>query len=131
MSICLIFGIVCIYSVYQKNQLSLAATINYTLCGDNEAWFFADPDFKGQKLAYNPGTNIDLAAKTNLGDKISSLQIGKNVRVKLCDHPNCAGTSFNAVEIVGPYMVSSMPDKGDTFSHIIVYSYNPTTEPRV
>ena len=67
-----------------------------------------------------------------INDRITGFQVGKNVRVKLCDHPNCGGDpKWNAIEVVGPYMVSQITDKNDGISHIVVYAYDPINAPRV
>jgi hypothetical protein len=46
--------------------------------------------------------------KPNLGpswnDKITSLKIGKNIRVTLCKHSDCIGTNWDdKINLVGPY----------------------------
>ena len=65
-----------------------------------------------------------------LNDKISSFQIGENVRAKLCKNQGCQGNDWtDAIELVGPYNVGSLSDgANDMISQIELYRYDPSQE---
>jgi hypothetical protein len=76
------------------------------------------------------GTYTNLDGGWN--DQISSIKVGANVRVKLCEHGNCAGSDwYNALELVGPYNENFMVGVNDWVSYIEVTKYDPINEPRV
>ena len=78
------------------------------MVADNEAKFWADPNYTGESVTVTAGTTKDLVG-TSMNDKISSFIIGRNVRVRLCYHGDCShpGNDYPGFnEIVGPYSIT-------------------------
>jgi len=70
---------------------------------DGTVKFWEHINFGGESFTMNAGEN-----KPNLGpswnDKITSLKIGKNIRVTLCKNTDCNGNNWDdKINLVGPY----------------------------
>jgi hypothetical protein len=66
-------------------------------------------------FSFSPMFDYSLSSM-NMNDKISSLKIGENVRLLLCDNVNCEGNWDTRVDIIGPYQTPMLDAHNDMFS---------------
>jgi len=93
-------------------------------------------DVTGQKT-YPLSGSQKVGSDRTLGwwdNSISSIKVGKRVKVKLCRYQNCKNEKDkpeNAVTLVGPYASVDMGWAQDYTSTIVVTPFNEATEPVV
>ncbi|CDW73163.1 UNKNOWN [Stylonychia lemnae] len=115
----------------QLKQANILASFQ-EMAAPGEVILFEDEEFRNRKVKLYSGFkgNLDTLSP-NFDELMSSVQIGKGIRVKFCKYRDGVwwGWSDN-FEVVGPYNEPYFIPS-DTVSYIEVYPYDENTEPRV
>lgn len=103
-------------------SLTKARPIPHVASG--EAQFWENPGYEGDSIIVKAGHSYN--AERHFNDKISSIILGEDVRVKVCKDPNCkheAGFGSSIAE--GPLMSPQASGMNDSISFIEVWKKDP------
>ncbi|CDW88789.1 UNKNOWN [Stylonychia lemnae] len=115
----------------QPKQANVLAS-SQEMAKPGEVILFETTEFRNRQVKLYSGFkgNLDTLSP-NFDDILSSVQIGKGLRVKFCQYKDCVWWGWSdSFEVLGPYNEPYFIPY-DSVSYIEVYSYDEKTEPRV